>query len=92
METMQIPMTGGLKIFLETQAAKNGFPSSCDFVQSVLSDLQRHEEERKELDRLLLEGVRSPVVEGDRAFWEERRRKILDKHPELKSCDPSTTQ
>ena len=92
MEAMQVPMTDGLKRFLETQATKNGFPSSCDYVQSVLSDLQSREELRKELDQLLLEGVRSPVVEGDRAFWEERRRQILDKHPELKSCNQSTTR
>ena len=85
METMQITVPEALKGFLEVQATKRGFTSPSDYVQSLLADLQQRAAEKKELEALLLEGVRSPTVVADAAFWEERRRKVLERDPELKS-------
>jgi hypothetical protein len=82
-ETVQITMTDGVKDFLQTQATKHGFASPGDYLQSVLEELGKNVKEKKELEASLLEAIRSPRVVADQAFWEERRRKILDKHPEL---------
>jgi Arc/MetJ-type ribon-helix-helix transcriptional regulator len=85
METMQITVPEVLRDFLQVQATKAGFPSSSDYIQSLLADLQQRAAEKKELEALLLEGVRSPTVVADAAFWAERRRKVLERDPELKS-------
>ena len=92
METLQISLTDGLKNFLEKQATKKGFSSPGDFVQSLLAELQEREKDKKELEEKLLEGVRSPKVLGDEAFWRERRQKIYDQHPELDPCKQSTQE
>lgn len=83
METMQIPVNDVLGDFLKKEAAKHGFASATEYVQSLLADLETRVRARKELDAKLLEGIRSPGVLVDQAFWAERRRKILEKHPEL---------
>lgn len=85
MQTMQITLSDGLQVFLETQAAKKGFSSPSDYVQSLLADLQNRVIEKKALEALLLEGLDSPSVVADAAFWAERRRKVLERDPELKS-------
>jgi hypothetical protein len=86
METLQIPLSDGLKTFLETQATKKGFATPGDYVQSLLADLQQRGEGKKALEEKLLEGVRSPKVPADEAFWRERRQKIYDQNPELDPC------
>jgi hypothetical protein len=83
METLQITMTDEVKAFLQTQATKNGLASPRDYVQSVLAELATRVQEKKELEASLLDAIRSPHVVADAAFWAERRKKILDKHPEL---------
>jgi antitoxin ParD1/3/4 len=85
MDIMQITVPEALKDFLQVQAAKRGFASPSDYVQSLLADLQERAAEKKGLEALLLEGVRSPSVIADAAFWEERRRKVRERDPELKS-------
>lgn len=90
MNMMQIPMTDSLKSFVQVQASKRGFSNPEDFVQSVLLDLERREKDKNELEAKLLEGVRSPWIEADDAFWREIEQELLDKYPELKSCDELT--
>ena len=85
MQTIEIPVTDALRGFLESQAAKKGFASPTDYVAALLSDLQQRVAEKKEIEALLLEGIRSATVAGDEAFWAERRRKVLERDPELKS-------
>jgi hypothetical protein len=47
--------------------------------------LQQRVAEKREIEAMLLEGIRSPSVVADAAFWEERRRKVLERDPELKT-------
>ena len=81
MSTIQITLDDSLHEFLEITANKNGFASTSDYVESVLANLRENEKERGNLEALLLEGVRSPTVPGDEAFWLERRRKVLERDP-----------
>lgn len=60
-----------------------GRASARDYLQSVLDELDKNVKEKKELEASLLEAIRCPEVVADAAFWAERRRKILEKHPEL---------
>ncbi len=84
MDTVQLAMTEGVKDYLQDQAAKSGLASPRDYLQAILDDLATRVQEKRELEASLLEAIRSPRVVADEAFWIERRRKILDKHPELK--------
>ena len=83
METVQLTITDGVKNYLQAQATKHGLSSPTDYLQSVLSDLELRVNEKKEPESSLLESLRSPGIVADAAFWAERRRKVLDKHPEL---------
>ena len=83
METVQLTMTDGVKNYLQSIATKHGLASPADYLQSVLTDLDARVKEKKALEASLLESIRSPGIVADAAFWAERRRKILDKHPEL---------
>ena len=56
-----------------------------DYLKSFLAALQKNEKAKKELEALLLEGINSPTIVADEAFWRERRKKIFDKRPELES-------
>jgi Arc/MetJ-type ribon-helix-helix transcriptional regulator len=85
METMQINVTEALHEFLTSQAAKKGFTSPQDYVAALLAELEQRANEKKEIEKMLLEGVRTPTVVADEAFWAERRRKVLERDPELKS-------
>lgn len=83
METVQVTLTDGVKDYLQHEAAKHGLAWPADYLQSVLADLDDRVKEKKSLEASLLESLRSPGIIADAAFWAERRRKILDKHPEL---------
>ena len=83
METMQITVSEGLTHYLQAQATKRGMASPHDYLQSLLAELEQRVKEKKELEASLLDAARSPEIVADAAFWAERRRKILDKHPEL---------
>jgi antitoxin ParD1/3/4 len=85
METIQITVPDSMRDFLQVQATKGGFPSPSEYVQSLLADLQQRVADRKDLEASLLEGVRSPTVVADEAFWAERRRRVLERDPELKT-------
>ena len=84
METVQVNRSDGVSTYLQNQAAKHGCASAREYLQSVLDALDRNVKEKQAFEGSLLEAIGSPRVVADAAFWEERRRKILDKHPELK--------
>ena len=83
MRTLNINIDDELQDFLTSQAARLGFSSADDYVQSLWAELKLRVSERKELEAKLLEGIRSPGVIADEAFWAERRRKIIERNPEL---------
>lgn len=87
MEIVQVPITNSLKAFVDNQAAKSGFVSPGDYIQSVLIELEKREVARTELKEKLLEGVRSTMIEANEAFWRELEQELFDNHPELKSCE-----
>jgi len=84
METVQLTMTDKVKDYLTFIAKKKGKASPQDYLQSLLDEIAVRADEQKKLEESLLEAIRGPHVVADEAFWAERRRKILVKHPELK--------
>lgn len=83
METVQVTMTDNVKQYLQKQGAKRGIDSPAAYLQAVLDELDNNVQAKKELEASLLEAIRSPDVVADAAFWAERRRKILQRNPEL---------
>lgn len=84
METVQLTMTDEVKEILQRRATKRGCSSPQEYLQSLLDEMENLAEEKRDLEALLLEGVRSPAVLADEAFWAERRRKVLERDPEFK--------
>jgi hypothetical protein len=84
MKTVELSITDQVSEYLESQAKKTGKSSPQDYLQSVLDDPAVRVNEKNELEASLLDAIHSPHVTADVAFWAERRRKILEKHPELK--------
>lgn len=82
MASVQISLSEPLKLFVEEQTAKGGFPSESEFVQALIQEAQRRVA-RQELEAKLLAGVRSPVSPLTDADWAELRQQIVARSPEV---------
>jgi antitoxin ParD1/3/4 len=72
---MNIALPESLEPLVRRRVEEGGYASAEEYVRDlILADQEPAEAE--ELERLLLDGVRSgPSIEVDDAFWEERRRR-----------------
>jgi Arc/MetJ-type ribon-helix-helix transcriptional regulator len=84
MDTLQIPISDTLKVFLEKQAFRNGFESPTEYVQALLSKLQQREGANAELEDKLREAMREPSIEANSLFWKELKEEFLQAHPDVK--------
>ncbi len=78
--TLNIDLTESMRRSAEDRAAEGGYGDIGEYIRALIhSDLERKEEER--VDALLLEGLDSgPPIPGTSAFWEERRRRLVEDH------------
>lgn len=85
---MTITLPEPLATWVKDRAARLGYPMPDDLVadllrreiQEVAEPFEVPEEERAELDRLLIEGIESgPAVRGDDAYWAERERVLAER-------------
>ena len=73
MSTINISLSGALKLFVEEQVAGRGYATSSEYV----CDLIRKDQERKRLRRLLEDGASSPATaSADDAFFSDLRNRI----------------
>jgi antitoxin ParD1/3/4 len=72
---MKIALPESLEPLVRRRVEEGGYASAEEYVRDlILAD--QEPEDAEQLERLLLDGVRSgPSVEADDAFWEERRRR-----------------
>jgi antitoxin ParD1/3/4 len=69
-----------LKAFVETQVAEGGYSSASEYIRELIRADQKRKAEEK-LEALLLEGLNSgEPIEVTEAFWNEKRRQLLERH------------
>jgi len=75
---MNIALPESLEPLVRRRVEEGGYASAEEYVRDlILADQEPKDDEQ--LERLLLDGVRSgPSVEADEAFWEARRRRRAD--------------
>jgi antitoxin ParD1/3/4 len=80
METIHVSLPDPLKAFVETQVAEGGYSSASEYVRDLIRADQKRKAEEK-LEALLLEGLNSgEPIEVTEAFWNEKRRQLLERH------------
>jgi antitoxin ParD1/3/4 len=80
MDMLQIDLPEPMKRFAEDRAAESGYGSVGEYVRGLIrSDLERRGQER--IDALLLEGLDSgPPILVTPEYWEEKKRKLIERH------------
>ena len=87
MQTIQIDIPDTLNDFLQKQATQKGFSSPREYLQSLLMEMQQRDANRADLERRIREGLRSPAIEADEAFWAVLKAEFLADHPEIGRCE-----
>lgn len=81
MATMNISLPEEMKVFVEEQAAKQGFGTVSEYVRSLLHAVQEQERSRSDVRAKLLEAIESgpatPMAESD---WESIRQEVERRH------------
>lgn len=80
MDTLNISLPEPLKAFVEAQVAEGRYSSVSDYIHELIrADQKRKAGER--LEALLLEGLNSgEPIEVTEAFWNKKRRQLLEHH------------
>lgn len=73
MSTMNISLPEALKSFVDEQVATRGYGTSSEYVRELI----RHDQDREQLRRLLLDGAASaPTAPVDAAYFEALRQRV----------------
>lgn len=73
MATMNVSLPESLKSFAEEQVAERGYSTTSEYVRELI----RHDQDRRRLRDLLLEGAASPPSEpADAAYFEALRDRV----------------
>ncbi len=84
METMNIALPESMKQYVQERVSEGEYSSVSEYVRELIrSDQKRRTKER--IDALLLEGLESgePIL-GTEAFWEEKKRRLMEKSANTK--------
>lgn len=83
MATLTVSVPDEMKAFVEAQAAREGFGSVSEYVQTLLSQARARHDRRAHVDRLLLEGLDSgPATPMTASDWDAIRDEVRRRHPE----------
>ena len=79
MATMNISLPDEMKAFVETQAAKEGFGTTSEYLRSVIRDVQKRQA-KQALEAKLREALESgPAEPMTREDWDELERNALER-------------
>ncbi len=78
MTTMNISLPDNLKDYVDTQVEQGGYSTSSEYIRELIREDQKKKLEQR-LNFLLLEGLESgKPIPVDEAYWEAKRRKLLE--------------
>lgn len=73
---MNISLPESLKDFVEERVAEGGYGTTSEYVRELI----RHDQDRRRLRNVLLEGAASPPTEpADAAYFEALRARVRDR-------------
>jgi antitoxin ParD1/3/4 len=79
MATMNVSLPDEMKTFVETQAAKEGFGTTSEYLRSVIRDVQKRQA-KQALEAKLREALESgPSEPMTREDWDEIEREGLER-------------
>ena len=79
MATMNVSLPDEMKAFVETQAAKEGFGTTSEYLRSVIRDVQKRQA-KQALEAKLREAIESgPAEPMTREDWDEIEREGLER-------------
>jgi len=79
MATMNISLPDEMKTFVETQAAREGFGTTSEYLRSVIRDVQKRQA-KQALEARLREAIESgPSEPMTREDWDEIEREGLER-------------
>lgn len=82
MTTVSITLSDSLKEFVEAQVATGNYASAGDYVLALLRAAQKRQAWDK-VEALVLEGLNSgETLEVTEEYWEAKRRRLGERHPE----------
>lgn len=76
MTSMNVSLPESMKQFVEEQVEKRAFSTPSEYVRALIREAQVSAQQ-EELERLLLEGVDSPVGEMTSDDWASIRREVF---------------
>jgi antitoxin ParD1/3/4 len=83
MATIHVSLTEAQKEFIDAQIAESGHASADAYIQELLREAQKRKAWAN-VETLVLEGLESgPPIHVTAEFWDERRRALRDKYPEV---------
>ncbi len=74
---LTIKLPESMKDFIVQQAAKGGFKSESEYLQTLVVEAQNRQAQQ-ELEEKLVEGLNSPLSPMTPADWSELKREIQD--------------
>ena len=81
MATMNISLPDEMKAFVETQAAKEGFGTTSEYLRSVIREVQKRQTAKQAVEAKLREAHESgPSEPMTREDWDELERKVWERH------------
>jgi antitoxin ParD1/3/4 len=79
MATMNVSLPDEMKVFVETQAAKEGFGTTSEYLRSVIREVQKRQA-KQALEAKLREALESgPSEPMTREDWDEIEREGLER-------------
>lgn len=79
MATMNVSLPDEMKAFVETQAAKEGFGTTSEYLRSVIRDVQKRQA-KQALEAKLREAIESgPAEPMTREDWDDIEREGLER-------------
>jgi antitoxin ParD1/3/4 len=87
MNSMNISLPMPLKEFVETQVQAGGYSSASEYVRELIRRAQKEHSE-EELERLLLEGLKSgePIAVTPE-YWQKKRAKLASRAKSRKKSE-----
>jgi len=80
--TMNVSLPDTMKVFVEEQAAKEGFGTVSEYLRAVIRELQTRQA-KQEVEAKLLEGLKTPKTRMTDKHWRELERQVRAKSPKL---------
>ena len=81
MATMNVSLPDEMKTFVETQAAKEGFGTTSEYLRSIIREVQKRQAAKQAIEAKLREALESgPSEPMTREDWDELERKVWERH------------